>query len=144
MAFLVGRPVEKVTIEPAQLQTGGGRLGACKIQKGRSKATRDSVEDEVLILFAGMVAESHQTKRYSPAGAQQDLMSVSRLLANRAKNEKQSVRLQQRLLAKTEHILSESVNATAIRLIADELLKRSTISGRAVRHFVEQAQQAAE
>jgi len=61
MAVIVGRPIQKVTVAPANLQTGGVRLGAVKFQKGRSKSTNDWLEDEVLILLAGMVAESKFT-----------------------------------------------------------------------------------
>jgi ATP-dependent Zn protease len=139
MAYLMSRPVEKVTICAANLQTGGFRLGACKMQKGRSKASSDVVEDEVLIMLAGMVAESHVTKRYCLDGAAQDLRAVRRLLANRAPNERQLERLAKRMLDKTEYLLSDDVNKTAVQLIAQELLEKETISGRAVRHLFEEA-----
>jgi ATP-dependent Zn protease len=143
LALALGRPIQKVTIAPAQLQTGGRRLGACKIQKGRSKATKDGLEDEVLILFAGMVAESHFTGQYSLGGAAQDLRFIRRLLASRATNERQVERLERRLLEKTEHLLSDEAHTRAIVLIAEELLKKETISGRAVRHFYDQATRSA-
>jgi len=139
VAFLVGRPVEKVTISPAQMQTGGRRLGACKVQKGRSKASSDPLEDEVLILFAGMVAERMLTGRYCLHGAAQDLRAVKRLLGTRAASERQLDRLSRRMLDKTEYLLSDPVNARAVELIADELVEKETVSGRAVRHFVTQA-----
>ena len=50
MALALGRPIQKVTIAPNQ-----NYLGACQIQKGRFKPTKDWLEDEMLILFAGMV-----------------------------------------------------------------------------------------
>lgn len=141
MALLLGRPVEKVTIVPGQLQSGVARLGACKIQKGRRKASRDPMEDEVLILLAGMVAESRITGRYCQMGASQDLMMVQQLLsANRATNERQLQRLAQRMVDKTENLLSADAPTKAIELIADELLEKETVSGRAVRHFLEMAE----
>jgi len=139
MAFLVGRPVEKVTIAPAQLQTGGFRLGACKVQKGRTKASKDVLEDEVLILLAGMVAESQFTHRYCPAGAAQDLRAVKRLLANRAANERQIERVAGRMLDKTQHVLSNPANRRAVALVAKQLLEKETISGRAVRQLFQEA-----
>ena len=139
MALLLGRPIEKVTVTPAKLQTGGRRLGACKIQKGRSTASKDAVEDDVLVLLAGMVAESHFTKRYSPDGAAQDLRAVKRLLENRAPTERQLERLTRRMLDKTEHLLSSEGNQRAVQSIAKELLQKQTISGRAVRHLLDQA-----
>ena len=139
MAILLGRPIEKVTIVPAKIATGGGRLGACRIQKGRSKPSQDELEDDVLILLGGMVAESHSTGRYSLAGAGQDLRMVQRLLSNRAGTEKKLARATRRALEKTEHLLSAAVAVEAIQLIAEELLERETISGRAVRHLFQMA-----
>lgn len=139
MASLLGRSIEKVTVTPAKLQTGGRRLGACKIQKGRSKASKHAVDDDVLVLLAGLVAESHFTKRYSPDGAAQDLRAVKRLLENRAPRERQLKRLTRRMLDKTEHLLSSEGNQRAVQSIAKELLQKETISGRAVRHLLDQA-----
>ncbi|TWT63315.1 M50 family metallopeptidase [Rubinisphaera italica] len=142
MAILLGRPVEKVTIAPGQLQSGISRLGACKIQKGRHKASKDPMEDEVLILLAGMVAESRVTGRYCQLGASQDLLLVESLLSvNRAKNERQLQRLAQRLIDKTDNLLNGAEPSKAIELIANELMEKETISGRAVRHFLDMAKQ---
>ena len=139
MAVSMGRSIEKVTISPARLQTGGSRLGICKIQKGRSKRSNDRLEEDVMILLAGMVAESRVTGRYCADGAAQDLAFVERLLSDRARNERQLERLTRRILDKTEHVLTEEAHAKAIKLIAEELVRKVTISGRAVRHFFEQA-----
>lgn len=143
MAASLGRPVEKVTIEARQLQLGGTRLGACHIQKGRSKATKDWLEDEGLILLAGMVAEAQFTGQYCQRGASQDLAAVRRLLDSRVKNQRQLERLERRWLDKTEHILSDPTQALAIKLIAAELLSKQTVSGRAVQHFLKQAESQA-
>ncbi|HIE98482.1 MAG TPA: cell division protein FtsH [Planctomycetes bacterium] len=141
MALILGRSIEKVTISPAQLQTGGFRLGACRIQKGRFKASKDALEDDVLILLAGMVAESHVTGRFCEAGAAQDLRAVKRLLANRAQSGRNVDRLTRRLLDKTEHILGAAAHATAIRMVSQELLQKETITGRAVQQMLKQALQ---
>ncbi|WP_231756328.1 ATP-dependent metallopeptidase FtsH/Yme1/Tma family protein [Lignipirellula cremea] len=139
MAISLGRLVQKVTIMPGKSQFGVGRLGVCEIGKGRSKASKDQLEDEILILLAGMVAESRFTGEYCQSGASQDLRHVRRLLAQRASSENQLERLQRRLLDKTEHLLGEAGHALAVELIARELLQKTTVSGRAVRHFFEQA-----
>ena len=149
MAVSLGRPIEKVTIKPSKSQIGamtsGLRLGTCKIQKGRSKPTKDWLEDEVMILYAGMVAESGFTKQYCQISAAQDLRQVRRLLQQtRAKTERQLERLEQRLLDKTEHALSDKAHLSAIEMVAKELLEKKTISGRAVEHFFKMAQQQAE
>lgn len=62
-----------------------------------------------------------------------------RLLHSRAGGDRQLERLERRLLDKTEHLLCDEGHAKAIELIAGELIQKTTISGRAVRHFFEQA-----
>jgi ATP-dependent Zn protease len=140
MAMQLGRTIQKVTIAPGQIQTGGTRLGVCQMQKGRSKASKDWMEDDVLILYAGMVAEAQFTGEYCRQGARQDLRMARNHLQQRAKSERQLEKLERRLLDKTAHILGDEENAKAIELVADELLKKETVSGRAVRHFIEQAE----
>lgn len=139
MAVLQGRLVHKLTIVPGKSAFGHKRLGLCEMGKGRSKASRDHLEEEVLILYAGMVAEAHFTGEYCEAGALQDLAVASRILESRANSQSQLERLQRRLLDKTEHLLADEEHAEAVRLVAGELLRRTTISGRSVRHFCNQA-----
>jgi Peptidase family M41 len=139
-AVLLGRPVHKVTITPGQM-ISGVRLGACEIRKGRKVSSRDWLEDEVLILLAGMVAQATLTGDYCRLGATQDLAAVRRLLAHsRAINQRQLERLEQRMIDKCEHLLSSQQACQAIEWVAADLLKNTTISGRAVRHWVEQAE----
>ncbi len=140
MAVLLGRPIEKVTISPAHLQAGGSRLGVCKIQKGRTKPSKSGLEDEVLILLAGMVGEALATGRYNQAGAAKDLQMVQTLLTtNRATDDTRFQKLARRMLDKTEHLLFAPAAKQALRRVAQELMERETISGRAVRHFVDEA-----
>jgi len=138
MALAVGRTVQKVTLSPSQ-RMGGTRLGVCEMKKGRSRASKDALQDDVLILLAGMVAESHYTGTYCQQGAAQDLRDVKRMLQQRASSERQRERLERRLLDKTEYLLSDTSHAKAIELIRAELEKKETISGRAVRHLYDQA-----
>ena len=141
-ALVLGRPVEKVTIAPSRSSTGRMNLGICKIQKGRTKPTKDWLEDEAMILFAGMVSESHFTGQYCQQGAGQDLRAARRLLSQtRATTERQLEKLERRLLDKTEHLLDEECNTKAIEMIAAELIANETISGRAVKHLFNQAVQ---
>lgn len=132
IAIVLGRSVQRVSILP-KLQT----LGRCEFQKGKPRPTEDWLEREILISLAGLAAEARHTGQYSWAGAEQDLQSVKRLAVMRA-GERQYERLQKRLLAKVEHMLDQPENWRAIQLIAAELLKSETISGRAVVHLVEQ------
>ncbi|MFN7734846.1 MAG: cell division protein FtsH [Pirellula sp.] len=139
MALFLGRPIDKVTIAPGKSAIGVERLGACHIKKGQGKGSKDWLEDEVMILLAGMVAESQITGQYCAAGAAQDLRFVRRFLQSRAAGERQVERLERRLLSKTENYLSERALWSAIEKIAAELLKSQTISGRAARHLFEEA-----
>jgi hypothetical protein len=139
MAMAVGRPIKKVTIRPGNSRIGQPRLGVCEIDRGRTKPSKNGLDDEVLILFAGMVAEARFTGQYCRLGAGQDLRAISRLLQNRAGTERQLERLQKRLLDKTEHVLDDAGHVRAIELIAQALIENQSISGRAVRHLFNQA-----
>jgi ATP-dependent Zn protease len=142
MAMLLGRQVLKVSIAPGQM-TFGVRLGACEIRKGSGKGSKDWIEDEVLILLAGMVAQAQWKGEYCRTGAAQDLLGVRRLLSHsRAVTERQLERLEQRMLDKAEHLLGDSVATQAVAWVAADLLQKTTISGRAVRHWLEQAQRS--
>ena len=139
VAYVLGRLVHKVTVEPGKSEFGASRLGVCRLGKGRHKASQDQLEDEVIILFAGMAAEARFTGRYCQAGASEDLQRIGSLLGQRATNEKQYEKLHRRMFDKTEHLLDHNDHMQAIHWIANELLERTTISGRSVKHFVEQA-----
>lgn len=140
MALALGRPVHKVTIVPGQSELGLQRQGVCHIKKGRTRSSKDWLEDEVLILLAGLVAEARWTGRYSLGGAAQDLRQVRRYVQMRAEGEKQIERLERRWLSKTEHHLSDPGLWLATERIANELLRTQTISGRNAKHLFDIAQ----
>jgi hypothetical protein len=139
MALVLGRSVQKVTIAPGKLLGGDSRLGICEMKKGRSKQTKDALEDDCLILLAGMVAEARFTGQYCLEGAAQDLRAVARILRTRATSESQLARLQRRMLDKTEYLLDDDAHFRAVDSIARELVYKITIGGRAVRHLFDQA-----
>ncbi len=137
VAMCVGRSLEKVTITPGQTQVGMSTLGHCKVQKGRGRPSKDALEDEVLILFAGMAAEAKHTGEYCRAGASQDLRLIRKLISSRNTGERQIERLERRLLDKTENLLEDENVWLAVERVADLLVEQETISGRAVRHIYE-------
>ena len=139
IALSFGCAIEKVTIVPGRSWIGQYRLGFCELQKSGSANRKNGLDDEIVILFAGMVAESHFTGRYCEAGAAEDLNSIRQLICCRVGSEKQHQRLQRRLFSLTEHLLNDEGTALAIELVAKELMQKQTISGRAVRHFYQQA-----
>ena len=134
MALALGRPVQRVSVQPSQQ-----RLGRCEIKKGTFRPSKDLLETEILILLGGLAAEARYTGRYCLGGAAEDLRGVRKLASLRAASERQVERLERRMLDKAEHILNQpGVWSAAVR-IADELLRSTTISGRAARHLFEQA-----
>lgn len=139
VAISLGRQIKKATVKRANLPTGGVRLGAVMFEKGRSKPTDDWLEDEVMILLAGMVAEASFTGRYCEQGAAVDLRAVDRLLDSRVRTQRQLDKLRQRLINKTEHLLGEPAHAMAVKAVAKELLIKGEVSGRLVRHHLNQA-----
>lgn len=132
IALVLGRSVQRVSIR-AKEQT----LGRCEFQKGRPRPSDDWLEREILISLAGLAAEARYSGHYAWGGAARDLQNVAMLARQRA-GEKQAERLQKRLLAKVEHLLSQPATWRAVELIAQELIRSETISGRAAVHLLEQ------
>lgn len=133
IALMLGRSVHEVSILP-----GGKRLGYCEMRKG-GRAPKDALEADLLILLAGMAAEAKVSGQYGLGGASQDLQMAEKLALSRAGNARQAQRLLERTLDKVEHLMSDTATWSAIVLIAEELLKSRFLSGRAARHFHEQA-----
>ena len=140
MAMICGRGVLKMNIATKKMSFGT-RLGVCEMRKGKSGATKDWLEDEVMILLAGMVGESLLTGTIDRAGAAQDMLLAKELIAKRAASDKQFQRLRKRMLEKTEYLLAQPQYAKAVQLIAEDLAERQKLSGRAVKHHYNMALQ---
>ena len=132
MALLMGRSVQKVSIIPSQ-----NRLGVCAIQKGRAKQVQDKLEAEILILLAGMAAEGRKSGKYNLGGAAQDLKHVEKLAMSRSGNIKAAQKFFNKMLDKTQHLLSDKATWKAVKVIAAELLENESISGRAAKHHLD-------
>jgi len=133
MAISVGRPIQKISIVPNKT-----RLGACEVKKGRFQPSTDWLEDEILILFAGLAAESRLTGRYDWQAAGQDLRSIRQLTLSRAGDVTRAEKLERRLLSKAEHLLADESTWVAVKEIATALMDKETISGRNAMHIYSQ------
>lgn len=138
VALALGRPLHRVTIVPGKTHSGIDSLGQCQIKRGRFRPSKDELEDEMLILFAGMAAEARCTGQYCTAGATQDLRAIRRFAQSRASGERQVARLERRMLDKTEYLLSDPNYWLAVERIVALLLEHQTISGRAARHIFDE------
>jgi ATP-dependent Zn protease len=134
IALALGRNVQRVSVQDNHL-----RLGHCEIKKGSFRPVKDAVETQILILLGGLAAETHQMGHYDSEGAAQDLREVRSLTQTRAGGQRQAERLERRMLDKAEYILDQPGVWVAAQQIADELLRHTTISGRAARHLFDQA-----
>jgi ATP-dependent Zn protease len=139
IALALGRPVHRVSVQANHL-----RLGQCELRKGTGRAAKDAVETEILILLGGLAAEARHTGQYARGAAAQDLRGVRLLIQNRATSSRQAERLERRLLDKAEHSLDQPGAWLAVERIAEELIRSTTISGRAARHLFDQAAAEAE
>ncbi len=134
VALAQGRAVQRVSIVPNET-----RLGACEIKKGRVKPSDDDLETAILIFLGGLAAEARFTGRYGWGGAAQDLTEIRSMCLSRAGNEKRADKLARRMLDKVEHLLDQPGHWEAVKRIAAELQKSTTISGRAARHLFDDA-----
>lgn len=128
VALALGRPVHRVSAEP-----GKELLGKCEFKKGVVRPSEDWLETEILIALAGLAAEARHTGTYDREAAGRDLRYVRRLAVQRV-SDRQLERFERRMLAKVENILADDGHWRAVELIAAELVKLGTISGRAARH----------
>jgi ATP-dependent Zn protease len=133
IALTLGRSVDRVTIVPDQ-----EHAGLCAFRKGALRRSEDWLEREILIALGGIAAEARHTGTYAWDGAARDEQVVRSLAVQRA-GERRAERLQRRLLAKVEHLLSREGHWRAVEVIAAELVRLGTISGRTARHLFEQA-----
>jgi ATP-dependent Zn protease len=134
MALVLGRPVQRVSIEPNER-----RLGHCELKQGRFQPSEDALETSILILFAGPVAEARHTGEYCWDAGGQDLRDIRAMTRTRSTDLRRIERWERRLLDKAEHLLDRDGAWLAVERIAEELLRSTTISGRAARHLFEQA-----
>jgi hypothetical protein len=131
LAFLLGRPVQCVSILPDR-----DHLGVCEFGKGVYRPSEDWLEREILIALGGVAAEARYTGIYAWDAAARDQQYVHRLAVQRA-GERRAERLERRMLAKAEHLLADDGPWRAVELISRELLSRREISGRTARHLFE-------
>jgi hypothetical protein len=133
IALILGRPVHGVSILPDR-----ERLGLCAFGKAAVRPSEDWIEREMLIALGGLAAEARHTDNYAWDEADRDLQYVRDLAVQRA-GPRRAERLERRLLSKAEHLLAKEGHWKAVERIAAELLRRGTVSGRAVRHFFDEA-----
>jgi len=136
IALALGRPVQHVSILPDR-----EALGLCEFGKSVFRPSEDWLEREALIALGGIAAEARLTGERAWDGAARDLEYVNRLCVSRA-GERRAERLKRRLLGRAEHLLTQPGYWRAVELIAAELLRRGTISGRTARHLFERGDEA--
>src|SRR3954465_12559822 len=110
VALALGRPVAHVSVLP-----GREHLGLCEFGKGVFRPSEDWLEREILIGLAGLAAEARFTGDYAWAGAARALLPARRRAVQRA-GERRAERLERRLLAKAEHLLSDEGHWRAVEL----------------------------
>src|SRR4051794_10336577 len=108
VALALGRPVQGVSVLPNR-----DRLGLCEFRKGVFRPSEDWVEREILIALGGIAAEAIHTGTYAWDEAERDLRYVRDLAEQRA-GRRQADRLERRMLAKAEHLLSKPENWRAV------------------------------
>lgn len=139
LAVLFGRAIQKVSILPSKTAIGASIAGKCQLQAKHSKGSDDWIEEEAMILLAGMIGESKITGKYCMASANQDLKGLRRLASMRADGEKAIAKLERRWLDKAEHYLSDPTLWLAVELVAKELEAKDTVRARTIAHYMEQA-----
>ncbi len=79
VALVLGRHVERVTVEP-----DARHAGLCEFRKGAARPSEDWLEREMLIALGGIAAEACHTGNYAWDGAARDEQYVQQLAVQRA------------------------------------------------------------
>jgi hypothetical protein len=137
IALSLGRSIQRVSVVARENQ-----LGHVEFKKGSRRPAKDVMEAECLVLLGGLAAEACITGGYRWDAARQDLEYVERLIYRRAASERQARTLFRRLLRKVEYLLDDAATWRAVEAIANEVLEKSTISGRSARHLYDQARRS--
>lgn len=134
MALALGRGLHRVSVKANREE-----LGHCETKKGYLRRPPDRVEASLLIDYGGIVAESRLTGGYDRKCAEDDLRSIRERTKKRARFDRRIARLERRMLDKATYMLNQPELWRAVERIAVELLRKTTISGRAAQHLFEQA-----
>lgn len=134
VALALGRSVQRVSIAPNEI-----RLGQCDLHSRRTGPSDEWIETEVMILLGGLAAEGRHFGEYNHDAAEHDLRDVRQIAETRIAGTKKQDRWEKRLLDRTEHLLEKPGVWEAVERIASELLRVTTISGRAARHLFDEA-----
>ncbi len=134
VAMSLGRVVDQISIVRNTLRWGQMRLSR---QRGRS--SDDAAEAEILILFAGVIAEGLHTGQHNWQGANQDLRMIRRLIRSGTTTDRQQQKIERRLFDKCNYIIQQQSNWTAIEMIVGELQAKHTMSGRTAKIIFDRA-----
>jgi hypothetical protein len=134
VAFVLGRPIHEVSIRPR-----GRFAGVCKFQKGKGRPTEDHIDREMQISLAGVAAEIRHLGKADARGAQTDLIRSMNMALERTGSKERAERLVRRTIDRALHLLDQPGHWNAVEVLLALLIEHETISGRAVRHAVEES-----
>jgi hypothetical protein len=140
LSVRLGRYVKKVSIVPEGhvlgLVVNGKHPKWLDPESVTDARTFKYIEREVMIAFAGHIAESKFTGHSNHVGATSDYRCAVDLAGYYCGNDRETEKLLDWLWIRTENFLSLRHNWKAIEAVAAELVMRKTISGRAARRVI--------
>jgi hypothetical protein len=147
VAVEMHRPLRRVTVVP-----DGARktLGCCEQapwprwfrrqpRRERDNRTRDFIEAQALIDFAGGIAEARFKGSRRRLGACRDRNNALTLLERLSGSRKECEAYAAWLYARTENLLAQGYVWRMVEAVAAELLRKGTLSGRQLRACCSQA-----
>ena len=142
MAYWLRKRIRYITIVPNTDCQGHLRRGKNQdlhdAEYDRSPRTRSGIEKEVMVAFGGPVAEQILTgSRYYSKGSQGDAYKAADFISYLVSGDKELGAYLKWLETRTEAILNIPTVWQAVKALANELLARKHIGGKAARDIIQ-------
>ncbi len=143
ISYFLGVPFKFVTIVPNVQKETAGHVETWPIPKWfkpdmeHSPKVKERIEYEIIIFCAGLIAEKHYAKRYNYVTAGHDLSIAATLSMYINGNEKSTNAYIKWLMIRTEDMVTFGFRWKAIETVANELLKKQTLTSNEVKSLIQ-------
>lgn len=140
LAFELRRRIVSVTVRPGTDSAGhmvnSGFSEQFQPDIRADRVARATIEREVMIFYAGCAAQSARVGRNVTAGSSGDLLKAARLLSYLCRSPEEESAYGKWLWVRAKDSVTMPTTWTCIARLADELMRRGTMSGREVRELL--------
>ena len=149
MAYLIGRRIDYVTIVPnddslGHAKTSGIGKKSYEIEAADywNYAIRKRVDGDVMLRYAGRIAEAYHSGKSSEVGSYSDDQTAAHFAINVTGSGEELDAYLNWLFIRTEKLICFETNWPLVEAVAKELLSVKKMSGRRARKIIQEARNA--